>query len=120
MRRGSNGPYPINSAVLHFDGHTAGALIEGRSEALAGIDRPEVLSGSWVRPGGVVLERTFAEALGVGVGGRVILNSRSFKVTGLTVTAAQPPYPNLCWATAIASLPIKGGYETSVQGACAN
>ena len=116
----SNGPYPINSAVLHFDGHTAGALIEGRSEALAGIDRPEVLSGSWVRPGGVVLERTFAEALGVGVGGRVILNSRSFEVAGIAVTAAQPPYPNLCWATAIASLPIKGGYETSVQGACVN
>jgi len=116
----SSGPYPVASAVLHFDGRTAGALIEGRSEASAGVDQPEVLSGSWLRPGGVVLERTFAEALGVGVGGRVILNGRSFEVAGIAVTAAQPPYPNLCWATAIVSLKIKGGFAQQFQGACAN
>jgi putative ABC transport system permease protein len=50
-----------------------------------------------VRPGGVVLERTFAEALGVGVGDRITLNGRPFTVTGTAVTAANPPYPNLCY-----------------------
>jgi putative ABC transport system permease protein len=47
-----------------------------------------------VRPGGVVLERTFAEALGTGVGDRVTLDGRPFTVTGIAVTAATAPYPN--------------------------
>ena len=51
-----------------------------------------------MRPGGVVLERTFADALGVGVGDRVTLNGRPFTVAGTAVTAANPPYPNLCYA----------------------
>ena len=96
----SSGPYAITSAILHFDGRTAGALVEGRNEAPAAVDQPDVLAGSWVRPGGVVLERTFAEALGVNVGGRVILNGHPFEVIGIAVTAAQPPYPNLCYFTA--------------------
>jgi putative ABC transport system permease protein len=53
-----------------------------------------------VRPGGVVLERTFAEALGAGVGDVVTLNGQRFTVAGIAVTAAQPPYPNLCYFTA--------------------
>ena len=43
-----------------------------------------------------MIERTFAEALGVGVGDRVTLNGRPFTVAGIAVTAANPPYPNLC------------------------
>ena len=35
-----------------------------------------------------MLERTFAEALGVGVGDRVTLNGRAFRVAGIAVTAA--------------------------------
>ena len=42
-------------------------------------------------------ERTFADALGVGVGDRVTLNGRPFTVAGTAVTAANPPYPNLCY-----------------------
>jgi len=45
----------------------------------------------------VVLERTFADALGIGVGGRLTLNGRPFTVAGTAVTAANPPYPNLCY-----------------------
>jgi putative ABC transport system permease protein len=59
-----------------------------------------VTQGSWVRPGGVVLERTFAEALGVAPGDRITLNGRPFQVTGLAVTAAFAPYPNLCYTGA--------------------
>jgi len=50
-----------------------------------------------VRPGGVVLERTFAAALGAGTGDRITLNGRPFTVAGIAVTAANPPYPNLCY-----------------------
>ena len=56
-------------------------------------------AGSWVRPGGVVIERTFAEALGVGVGDRITLNGRPFTVAGIAVTAAIPPYPNVCYSS---------------------
>ncbi len=71
--------------------------LEGRTQAPASIDQPKVTAGTWVRPGGVVLERTFAEALGVGVGDRVTLDGRPYRVAGIAVTAAGPPYPNLCY-----------------------
>ena len=50
-----------------------------------------------MRGGGIVLERTFAEALGVGVGGTVTLDGRPYRVVGIAVTAASPPYPNMCY-----------------------
>jgi putative ABC transport system permease protein len=96
----SSGPYPVVAAVIRFDGRTAGVLAQGRSQEQAAVDRPDVTAGSWVRPGGVVLERTFAEALGVQVGDVVSLNGQRFTVAGIAVTAAQAPYPNLCYFTA--------------------
>jgi putative ABC transport system permease protein len=51
-----------------------------------------------VRPGGVVIERTFAEALGVSVGDRLTLNGQSFTVAGIAVSAAVAPYPNICYS----------------------
>jgi putative ABC transport system permease protein len=116
----TSGPYPMTSALLHFDGRTAEALIEGRSQAPVGVDQPEVLSGGWVRPGGVVLERTFAEALGVGSGERIDLNGRSLKVAGIAVTAAQPPNPNLCRATSDAQIDTRGNIYQEMAGACMN
>jgi putative ABC transport system permease protein len=50
-----------------------------------------------VRAGGVVLERTFAQAAGVTVGGTVTLDGRPFRVAGLAVTAAVPEYPGACY-----------------------
>jgi hypothetical protein len=93
---GYSGPYPVASALLRVRGLTAGVEAEGRAEAPASIEQPKVIAGTWVRPGGIVLERTFADALGVGVGDRVTLNGRSFRVVGIAVTAAALPYPNLC------------------------
>jgi putative ABC transport system permease protein len=94
---GSSGPYPLAGALVQANGRTAGAETEGRSESPAAVDQPKLTAGTWVRPGGVVLERTFAEALGVGVGDRVTLNGTPFAVAGIAVTAANPPYPNLCY-----------------------
>jgi putative ABC transport system permease protein len=96
----SSGPFPVVSAVIRFDGRTAEVFAEGRDTAPAAVDQPDVTAGGWVRPGGIVLERTFADALGVSVGDRVTLNGKSFVVAGTAVTAAQAPYPNLCYMTA--------------------
>ena len=92
----ASGPYPQVYAVLRVNGRTAGAEAEGRTEAPAAVDQPKVTQGRWVRPGGVVLERTFAEALRVQAGDRVTLNGRPFRVVGIAVTAAFAPYPDLC------------------------
>jgi putative ABC transport system permease protein len=94
----ASGPYPLAYTVLRINGHTAGAEVEGRTEAPAAVDQPELTVGSWVRPGGVVVEREFAEALGVSVGDRLTLNGQSFTVAGIAVSAAKPPYPNICFA----------------------
>jgi putative ABC transport system permease protein len=95
----ASGPYPVAAATIRFHGRTAEAYAEGRDTAPAAIDQPYLTAGSWVRAGGVVLERTFADALGVSVGDRVTLNGRSFAVAGIAVTAAEAPYPNLCYAS---------------------
>ena len=96
---GYSGPYPLASVVLRARGLTVAVMAEGRGQAPASVDQPKLTAGSWVRPGGVVLERTFAEALGVGAGDRVTLDGQPFTVAGIAVTAAAAPYPNLCQAT---------------------
>ena len=96
---GHSGPYPLASAILRVHSITAGVEAEGRGQASAAVDQPKLTAGTWVHPGGVVLERTFAEALGTGTGARITLNGRPFTVAGIAVTAANPPYPNLCYVS---------------------
>jgi hypothetical protein len=100
-----SGPFPVASATIRFDGRYADVFAEGRAAAPARVDQPLLTSGSWIRPGGVVVERTFAAALGVTPGDRVSLNGRPFTVAGTAVTAAQTAYPNLCNATLLGSSP---------------
>ena len=92
-----SGPYPLAQAVVKVRGITAGAEVQGRGQAPAAVDQPKLTSGTWVRPGGVVLERSYAEGLRVGVGDRLTLNGRSFTVVGTAVTASVAPFPNLCY-----------------------
>jgi ABC-type lipoprotein release transport system permease subunit len=48
----------------------------------------------------VVLERSFADELGVGAGGQVTLNGRSFRVAGVAVTAAWDlSTPQVCFSS---------------------
>jgi ABC-type antimicrobial peptide transport system permease subunit len=98
-----SGPFPVASATIRFDGRQADVWAEGRSTAAVAVDQPLLTAGSWVRPGGVVIERTFADALGVSPGDRVSLNGTSFAVAGIAVTAAQAPYPNLCNGTLLSN-----------------
>jgi hypothetical protein len=102
-----SGPFEEAGAVLKVRGLAVAVQLEGRGRTPAAVDQPKLTAGSWVRPGGVVLERAFAGALGVSVGDRITLDGRPFTVTGLAVTAAETPYPNLCFT---------GGCNTGVSG----
>jgi hypothetical protein len=115
-----SGPYPLASGVISFDGRQADFYAQGRpavsvASTPAAVDQPLVTSGSWVRPGGVVIERTFAAALGASVGDRVSLDGRSFTVTGIAVTAAEPAYPNMCYAATQATV----GQDSFGDSSCA-
>jgi putative ABC transport system permease protein len=91
-----SGPYPSLVITLHANGYLVPAEVEGRDQAPSAVDRPSLTAGSWVRPGQVVLERSFASALGVRTGNTITLNGRSFLVSGIAVSAAMPAYPALC------------------------
>jgi ABC-type lipoprotein release transport system permease subunit len=92
-----SGPYPVAWPVLRAHGITADAMAEGRDEAPAAVDQPKVIEGTWVRGSGVVVERAFADALGVHIGGHLTLDGRRFQVTGIGVTAAVPVYSQVCF-----------------------
>jgi putative ABC transport system permease protein len=93
---GHSGPYPVTWAVLRAGELKVAVMSVGRTRSPARIDQPKVTAGTWVRSGGVVIERTFAEALGVKVGDRITLDDRPFQVAGTAVTAAIPDYPQVC------------------------
>ncbi len=103
---GHSGLYPVASAVVRADGRLAAAVAEGRDQAPAGVDQPKLTSGHWISAGGIVLERTFADALRVGIGDRITLNGRPFRVVGTAVTAASVPMPNMCMSSCNYGLPF--------------
>jgi putative ABC transport system permease protein len=93
--RASSGPYPMTTAVFRTPTLTAGADVEGRTPGGATVDQPKVTAGTWIQPGGVVVERTFATAASLHLGQRITLNERAFKVVGFAVTAAFSPFPEI-------------------------
>lgn len=104
-----SGPYLLVYTMVKANGYTARAVAEGRAVAPAEIDRPLVTSGTWLRPGGVVVERGFARGLGVRVGDRITVAGRVFPVVGIAVTAANAVYP---WAEPVGP----GGGPTDYSG----
>jgi len=105
---GHSGPYPVAWATLRIRGLVAGAMAEGRDPVRASIDQPKLTQGSWVGGDGVVVERSFAEALGIGVGDRITLDGRPFRVVGVAVTAANAPFPNADFAIYGSPFPSSG------------
>lgn len=93
---GHSGPYPMTFALLNVHGITTSAMLEGRDAVSAQLAQPALTAGRWIRDGGVVIERSFADALGVRVGDPLTLNGRSVHVVGIAVDAATPPYPHVC------------------------
>lgn len=75
-------------------GTSAHTAVEGRDPSQhSAVDQPLVTSGTWIRPGGAVLERGFAQALGVSVGDQVTVSGRHYPVVGTAISAASSVYP---------------------------
>ena len=92
-----SGPYPYVYSTVGFGGHRVDVVAEGRDEASSPVDQPKLTHGAWLRPGAVVVEAGFADALGVRVGDRVTVGDTDLRVAGIAVTAAVPSYPSsLC------------------------
>jgi putative ABC transport system permease protein len=89
----SSGPFPIAAPTLRAGGTSVAVVAEGRDMALAAVDQPHLIQGSWIEPGGAVVERSFADAAGLRVGEPLTLGDQPFHITGIAVTAASPAYP---------------------------
>jgi ABC-type lipoprotein release transport system permease subunit len=108
------GPYPVTPAKLQASDRTSDVQAVGRDTAPASVDQPELIQGSWVSDGGVVVEAAFANALDVRAGDPVTLNGRWFEVIGVAVTAAMPPYPGSSCIVAVGC--INGAIPTDQAG----
>ena len=107
-----SGPYPVTWAGVRFGPVLTGAELEGRDPGrAAAVDQPALLSGGWVRRGQAVVEGSFADALGVRVGDTIRIGARSFLVAGTAVTAAFPPYPQMCTIGCIRDTPTLASAE---------
>ncbi|GAB3328421.1 FtsX-like permease family protein [Micromonospora halotolerans] len=104
-----SGPFPIAYLTMTARGKSAHAVVEGRDTAPVSVDRPAVTDGTWVRPGGVVVERFFADALGIRTGDTVNIDGHPLHVTGTAVTAARATYPYAGWHYPGSILVERGG-----------
>jgi hypothetical protein len=95
----TSGLLPVAWPVVRVNGLTAGVEAVGRDATPSLIDRPVLTQGGWVRQGGVVVERSFAAALGVRVGERLTLDGKPFTVVGIGISAADSPYPHANFVT---------------------
>jgi len=89
-----DGPFPVSYPIMTTNGSKILAIVEGRSMSPSPIDQPYVTQGTWVRPGGIVIERSLAHELSLAPGDHVTLGGNSFRVDGIAVTAAVPAYPH--------------------------
>jgi putative ABC transport system permease protein len=106
-----SGPYPIVGGigpvgpVMRSTDIVTPVQVEGREPGVAAVDQPKVTDGTWIRPGGVVVERSFAEAANLRLGQTITLNGHPVQVVGFAVTAAFHGFPgvSLIWATEAAA-----------------
>jgi putative ABC transport system permease protein len=99
-------PVPLVPATVGPRESTDRIELAGLSGRTA-VNRPVVTAGSQLREGGVVLERSLADALGLDVGAALVLTSRrgsiGLPVLGTAVVPSQPRYPRrrpgLAWVT---------------------
>ncbi|RAN91916.1 hypothetical protein GAR06_01514 [Micromonospora saelicesensis] len=104
-----SGPFPIAYLTMKARGKSAHTVVAGRDTMPASIDRPAVTDGTWVRPGGVVVERAFADALGIRIGDTVNIGGHPLRVIGTAVTAARATYPYAGWHYPGSVLVERGG-----------
>jgi putative ABC transport system permease protein len=92
------GPVPTVVTSFEPDGRRYGLQVIGLHLRLPTIERPVVTSGRWFGgPDEIVLERTFAETIGVRVGDSMrVKTTRGWiqvRVAGIAVLATAEPYP---------------------------
>lgn len=85
--------YPVTRPVLRSGDHVDAVFAIGRPTMPTAIDQPVITDGHWVRPGDIVVERSFADALDITVGQTVTLDGHPYRVGGIAVSAAAPVYP---------------------------
>jgi putative ABC transport system permease protein len=106
-----SGPYPIVGdtgpvgPVMRSANLVTTVQVEGREPGAAAVDQPKVTDGTWIRPEGVVVERSFAEAANLRLDQTITLNGHPFRVVGFAVTSAFGGFPgtSLIWATEAAA-----------------
>ena len=98
-----SGPYPMATAVMRSTGIVVD--VEGRQPGVAAVDQPKVTDGTWIRSGGVVVERSFAQAANLRLGQTITLNGHPFQVVGFAVSTAFDGFPgiSLMWASEAAA-----------------
>lgn len=91
----SSGVLPLAQTVVVRDGKRLGLLLFGVDATRPSVARPLLDTGAWPRPGGVVLERSFARFHGLAVGDRLAtVGSRAtLRVDGIALTSDGEPYP---------------------------
>ncbi len=124
------GPYRAAPATLTMDGRKSPVTLRGMEARPPAVAVPLVRQGRWLRSGdadGVVVERSFAQALDLRVGGPFVvtaLNGASHPLTvlGLADTADQGFYPEatpgLAWTltSTLATIEPALGRSESVTG----
>jgi putative ABC transport system permease protein len=103
-------PYEAAPATLFSGSQKAPVEVRGMPAALPAMSAPFVVAGGWLRgrvPDGVVVEASFAAAVHVGVGARIVVDGVDgttvpMRVIGIADTADQGFYPQwtpgLIWA----------------------
>ena len=99
-------PVPLATVTVGPQGSTDRAFLAGLSRPTA-VNVPVLTAGSQLREGGIVLERSLADALGIEVGATLAVTSGrgsiDLPVLGTAVVPSQPRYPRrnpgLAWVT---------------------
>ena len=104
-------PYDAASATLVQGAQKSPVQVRGMTSAPPAMSAPLMVAGSWLRAGqprGVVIEASFAAAVHVGIGDRIVLDGVDgttvpMRVTGIADSADQGFYPQwtpgLIWAS---------------------
>ena len=90
---GSTGVRPVAISSFRLGDATYGLRLIG-ADGSSPVSRPLVERGSWVEPGGVVLERSFAEFLGLRPGDTLRTPSGPLTVVGVAVVSQGNGYPS--------------------------
>jgi putative ABC transport system permease protein len=100
-------PVPLLNATMTTPQRSEPIRVAAWTTGTTRVNRPVPTAGSAPGPGGIVFERSLADALGVRIGAQVAVSTREgsaeLLVRGIAISPAQPRYPRsnpgLAWVT---------------------